>query len=217
MGKQGPMKPHNGRVLVEQDDLPANLATAFEEAARIAWDVETTGLDWRHERLATCQLFAEGIGVVVVKIAGRHPERLAALLEDTAVEKVFHHAPFDLRFMVHGWDVQPASVRCTKVASKLLAPGAPNETHSLQHLVARNLGVSLTKGPVRTSDWTAGTLTPEQLEYAAGDVLYLLPLLDALRADLEQAHLARLYDDCCAFLPARVLLELGGYPDVFAY
>lgn len=186
------MKPHKDGVRIEQGDLPADLATAFEKVARIAWDVETTGLDWRQERLA-------------------------ALLEDPAVEKVFHHAPFDLRFIVHGWNVQPASIRCTKLASKILAPSAPNETHSLQHLVARSLGVRLTKGPARTSDWTADTLTAEQLEYAANDVLYLLPLLDALRADLEQAHHTRLYDDCCAFLPARVLLELGGYPDVFAY
>ena len=30
------------------------------------------------------------------------------------MEKAFHHAPFDLRFMVHAWGVQPASIRCTK-------------------------------------------------------------------------------------------------------
>jgi len=211
------MKAHKGGVRVEQGDLPADIAAAFGEADRIAWDAETTGLDWRQERLATCQLFAEGVGVVVVRTADSRPGRLAALLEDPAVEKVFHHAPFDLRFMAHAWDVHPASIRCTKVASKLLTPDAPNETHSLQQLVARNLGVSLTKGAVRTSDWTAASLTPEQLDYAASDVLHLLALLDVLRANLEQKHLARLYDDCCAFLPARVSLELGGYPDVFAY
>ncbi|MGH3247100.1 MAG: ribonuclease D [Trebonia sp.] len=211
------MKTQKGSVRVERDDLPADLAAAFGEADRIAWDVETTGLDWRQERLATCQLFAEGIGVVVVRTADGCPGRLAALLEDPAVEKVFHHAPFDLRFMVHTWGVQPASIRCTKVASKLLAPDAPNETHSLQQLVARNLGVSLTKGPVRTSDWAAASLTEEQLAYAAGDVLHLLSLLDILVADLERAGLGRLYDACCAFLPARVRLELGGYPDVFVY
>jgi len=213
------MRTHSSGVRVEQGDLPTALASAFGETDRVAWDVETTGLDWQQERLSTCQLFAEGVGVVVVRIrtADSRPERLAALLEDAAVEKVFHHAPFDLRFMVHAWNVQPTSIRCTKVASKLLAPDAPNETHSLQQLVARNLGVSLTKGEVRTSDWTASSLTPEQLDYAVGDVLHLLALLDALQADLEQTHMTRLYDDCCAFLPARVSLELGGYPDVFAY
>lgn len=212
-----PIKAPTGAVRVERGDLPADLAAALGQADRIAWDVETTGLDWRQERLATCQLFAKDTGAVVVRMADRYPGRLAALLEDPAVEKVFHHAPFDLRFMIHAWDVRPASIRCTKVASKLLVPDGPNEAHSLQQLAAGNLGVTLTKGPVRTSDWTTASLTPEQLAYAAGDVLHLLPLLDALRLRLERAGLTSLYDDCCAFLPARVLLELGGYPDVFAY
>jgi ribonuclease D len=211
------MKMPDGGVRVEQGDLPADLAAAFAKANRIAWDVETTGLDWRRDRLATCQLFAEGVGVVVVKAATSRPQRLAALLEDLAVEKVFHHAPFDLRFMVHRWDVRPGSIRCTKIASKILVPDVPNEVHSLQHLASRYLGVSLTKGPVRTSDWTAASLTEDQLTYAAGDVLHLLALLDALLAELDRTNLRGLYDDCCAFLPARVSLELGGYPDVFAY
>lgn len=211
------MNARNGAVHVERGDLPTDLAAAFATAGRIAWDVETTGLNWRQERLATCQLFAEGVGVVVVTVNDDRPGRLAALLEDPTVEKVFHHAPFDLRFMVHEWNIQPASIRCTKVAAKLLAPDAPNEAHSLQQLAARNLGVSLAKGSVRTSDWAAASLTPEQLDYAAGDVLHLLALLDVLRASLKRADLTRLYDECCAFLPARVTLELRGYPDVFAY
>lgn len=198
-------------------DLPAELARAFSEVPRIAVDVETTGLDWRQERLATCQLFADAVGVVIVRVDDDKPVHLARLLENAAVEKVFHHAPFDLRFMVHAWNIQPASVRCTKVASKLLTPNVPNDEHSLQQLLARHLGVRLSKGPVRTSDWTAASLTAEQLDYAAGDVMYLLALFDVLQSDLDEAGLASLYDDCCAFLLARVLLEIGGYPDVFAY
>ena len=81
----------------------------------------------------------------------------------------------------------------------------------------RYLDVSLAKGEVRTSDWSARRLTAAQLEYAAGDVLHLLALLDALERELVGAGLAELYDACCAFLPARVSLELGDYPDVFAY
>lgn len=206
----------SGTRMVE-GDLPGDLATLFGAAPRIACDVETTGLDWRHDSLATCQLFAGDIGVVLVRVDGVRPVHLISLLENPSVEKVFHHAPFDLRFMVHAWDVQPASIRCTKVASKLLDPGAPNETHTLQRLVAQRLGVTLSKGAIRTSDWTAATLSQEQLDYAAGDVVHLLALLDVLCTDLRHRGLIRLYDDCCAFLPSRVALELSGYPDVFAY
>jgi ribonuclease D len=204
-------------VRVERGDLPADLAMAFGRAQLIAWDVETTGLDWRQDQLATCQLFAEEVGVVVVKDLEGWPERLAALLEDPAAKKVFHHAPFDLRFMVSRWDVRPASILCTKVASKILTPDAPNEVHSLQRLTFQYLGVSLVKGPVRTSDWTAANLSEDQLAYAADDVLHLPALLDVLLAELDRANRRRLYDHCCAFLPTRVSLELGGYPDVFAY
>jgi ribonuclease D len=206
-----------GAVHALRGDLPDELAAAFAATPRVAWDVETSGLDWRHDRLGTCQLFAENLGVAVVSVNAARPTRLMALLENPDVEKVFHHAPFDLRFMVHAWGVQPTSIRCTKVASKLLEPGAPNEAHSLRQLVFRHLGVSLAKGEVRTSDWSAGRLSAEQLEYAAGDVLHLPALLEVLETALQSAGRGALYDACCTFLPAQVILELGAYPDVFAY
>jgi ribonuclease D len=213
----GPTQDGANAKYVESGDLPADLAAAYGLAGRVAWDVETTGLDWHHDQLATCQLFADRVGVSIVSVAGRTPLRLVALLENPAVVKVFHHAPFDLRFMVRAWDARPASIQCTKVASKLLQPSAPRDAHTLQHLVLRHLGVRLEKGRVRTSDWSARELTPQQIAYAAGDVLHLLPLLDSLQAALRRAGLGELYDDCCSFLPALACLETGGYPDVFAY
>src|SRR5882724_2048656 len=202
-------------VQVIQGDLGDELAAAYAACPRVAWDVETSGLDWRHDRLGTCQLFAPDVGAAVVIVGVDKPVRLMTLLGNPGVEKVFHHAPFDLRFMVHAWGVWPAAVRCTKVAAKLLEPEAPNEAHSLQQLVRRHLGVTLEKGTVRTSDWSTADLTSEQLEYAAGDVLHLLPLLGALQRSLGVKDLTRLYDACCAFLPARAALEVGGFPDVF--
>lgn len=206
-----------GIAQVACGDLPAGAAASFAGVARVAWDVETTGLDWRHDSLGTCQLFAVDVGAVIISIRAEKPVRLISLLEDTAVEKVFHHAPFDLRFMVRAWGARPASIRCTKVASKLLDPAAPNEVHSLQQLVLRHLGIRLAKGPVRTSDWLAEDLTSEQIDYAVADVLHLPMLLTVLEGALQEAGLTGLYDDCCAFLPARATLDVGGYPDVFAY
>jgi ribonuclease D len=204
-------------VRVLSGDLPSNLADDFALSRRIAWDIETTGLDWRQEKIGTCQLFSEAVGAVVVSVGRDRPTALARLIEDSTVEKVFHHAPFDLRFVVSAWGVSPAAVRCTKVASKILDPAAPNETHSLQHLVGRYLGVSLPKGAVRVSDWSAAELTDEQVRYAVGDVVHLPHLLDAMEEALRESGREELYDSCCTFLPARVTLELGGYPDVLAY
>ena len=203
---------------VARGDLPVTLLDAYRTSVLVAWDIETSGLDWRRAQIGTCQLFAPGIGAAVISVtSGTRPTGLVSLLEDPQVPKVFHHAPFDLRFMMHAWGVKPASIRCTKVASKLVEPAAPNDVHGLQSLVARYLGVNLQKGEIRTSDWTADSLSPEQVQYAAADVVYLPVLLASLNARLAALGLGWLYDRCCEFLPARAALELGDYPDVFAY
>lgn len=193
---------------------------AFEELARspvIAWDIETSGLDWRTDRIGTCQLHSASGTSVLVQVDGEVPDRLRALLSDSSVLKVFHHAPFDLRFMTSQWKTHVASVACTKVASKLLAPKAESAQHSLQALLATHLDVRLEKGAVRTSDWTAQELTEEQLRYATADVTDLLRLYDVLIDRLGRHGLLPLYESCLAFLPSRVELEVGGWPDVFAY
>jgi ribonuclease D len=207
----------NNELAVVRGDLPADLARALVQCSRVAWDIETTGLDWRSASLSTCQVYADQVGAVVVSVTEHVPRLLIAILEDPRIEKVFHHAPFDLRFMIHAWSIHPRSIRCTKVASKLLAPQAPNEHHSLQALLQRHLGVWVGKGPVRTSDWSAPTLSAEQVKYAVEDVVHLPSLLDKLQEQMKAVDLVDLYDACCAFLPARAQLELGSFPDVFAY
>ena len=157
-------------LVVVRGDLPDNLAQALRKCPRVGWDIETSGLDWRSARIGTCQLFSESVGTVVVGIDPCvRPALLMSLLETASVPKGFHHAPFDLRFMIHAWDVRPRSIRCTKVASKLLAPQAPSEYHSLQSLLLRHLKVHVSKGAVRTSDWSAAKLSAEQVEYAVED------------------------------------------------
>ncbi len=103
------------------------------------------------------------------------------------------------------------------MASKLIDPTAPNDTHSLRSLLIRYMGVELSKGAVRTSDWTVSQLSHEQLEYAAADVIHLPALLRVLMSRINDLGLSWLYGQCCEFLTTRAMLELGEYPDVFAY
>lgn len=204
-------------VTALRGDLTSPLADALHAAPRVAWDIETSGLDWRIEKIGTCQLHAPEVGSVLVQLDDTVPERLREILADTDVLKVFHHARFDLRFLCSQWKTLAKSVACTKVASKLLDPHGPTESHSLQELLTRHLGIRIDKGAERVSDWMAQDLTPAQLDYAIADVAHLLPLFDVLLRQLRSVGLDALFDRCLDFLPSCVELDLRGYPDVFAY
>ena len=77
----------------------------------------------------------------------------------------------------------PEPVFCTKIASRLTR--TYTDRHGLKDICFELLGVGLSKAQ-QSSDWAAETLSPEQLEYAASDVLYLHRLRDVLAARLAR-------------------------------
>lgn len=205
-------------VTLIEGDLSPELAGVFSKADRVAVDTETSGLDWTSDRLHICQLFSPQTGTVVLRnVEMKPPARLAQVMGDPGVVKVFHHAPFDLKFLDGQWGVRAASVVCTKAASKLLTPRADAPEHSLQAALDRYLGVRIDKGAVRTSDWGAPTLTEEQLAYAAADVTHLLALYDVLEEGIVAADLAYLYRQVCEYMPVAARLAVMRVPDPLHY
>ncbi|USQ80103.1 hypothetical protein NF556_00100 [Ornithinimicrobium faecis] len=203
-------------VSVIRGDLSQEWLDAAVRVGRVAWDIETSGLDWRTDRIGTCQLGVDGRVVVVVLDVEVPPVRLGELLERHDVTKVFHHAPFDLRFMAHQWRVAPVNVACTKIASKILDPRADPAEHSLMPVLRRHLSVHITKDQ-QVSDWLAPNLTDDQVRYAAADVAHLLDLLDVLTARCEALGLHALLRASFEYLPSRVALDLHGSGDVYSY
>lgn len=206
---------NNESPVVQQDDLSPEFDSAMRCAGVSAWDIETDGLNFRHDAIRTCQVFVPGAGVEIVRVStdGTAPPRLADALTSERVFKVFHHAAFDLRFMRQHWGVRPRNVGCTKVLSKIVQP--ERESHSLAPLVWTYLGIELDKAP-RLSDWSQ-ELTPEQLSYAAHDVLHLLELYRYLWKAALNLGVAELVEQSFAYLPVRIETDLRGSGDVFAY
>jgi ribonuclease D len=66
----------------------------------------------------------------------------------------------------------------------------------------------------QSSDWGAATLSPEQVAYAASDVLHLHGLHDKLNAMLVREGRMDLAQACFDFLPHRAALDLAGWEDV---
>jgi ribonuclease D len=190
---------------------------ASREHGSVAWDIETSGLDWRSERIALCQLLVANHGLSVVKIrkSRRKPQNLVSLLQDNSVQKVFHHAMFDLRFLCYHWNTSVQNIACTKIAAKLLDPEKV-QGHTLSNLVREYLGVELDKSS-RKSDWLTWGLSPEQWRYAGNDVRYLPDLLDRLLRELEKKDRYDLAKRCFAHIPTQVQLEIQGFRDLYGY
>ncbi|TIQ21736.1 ribonuclease D, partial [Mesorhizobium sp.] len=100
---------------------------------------------------------------------------LVSLLKNRSITKLFHFGRFDLAVLYNAFGVMPEPVFCTKIASRLTR--TYTDRHGLKDICFELLGVSLSKAQ-QSSDWAAETLSPEQLEYAASDVLYLHQLRD---------------------------------------
>jgi ribonuclease D len=199
---------------LHRGDLPEGIA--FGDA--VAVDTEAMGLNPHRDRLCLVQLSTGDGDAHLVQLApGEYDApRLKALMADPAVTKIFHFARFDLGMIYHYLGVMAGPVYCTKIASRLARTFT--DRHGLRDLCKDLLGVDLSKQQ-QSSDWGAATLTEEQLRYAATDVLHLHALrakLDMMLAREGRADLARAAFD---FLPARVLLDLEGWPeqDIFAH
>jgi ribonuclease D len=190
-------------------DLPADLSLG----PVVAIDTETMGLNPHRDRLCLVQLSAGDGNAHLVQIpkGPAKAPRLAALLADPNVLKLFHFGRFDIAVLEHALGVRCEPVYCTKIAAKLTRTFT--DRWGLKDLCKELLGVDLSKQQ-QTSDWGADALTEEQLNYAASDVLHLHALKAKLDALLEREGRTELAQAAFRFLPSRARLDLAGWPEV---
>ena len=208
-----------GSLTLYQDDLPPDVSFG----ASVAVDTETMGLNPHRDRLCLVQLSAGDGTAHLVQLRppslgglGFAAPNLKRLMADTSVTKLMHFARFDVAVLQHSLGITVAPVKCTKIAARLVRTFT--ERHGLRDLCRELLGVEISKQQ-QTSDWGAVDLTPEQLAYAASDVLHLHALWAKLEALLKREDRLDLAEACFAFLSARGRLDLLGYedPDIFAH
>lgn len=205
------------RIHVCKNDISKEYFKLINSSGIVACDIETSGLDWSSDRIGTCQLFSpNGYNqIVIVKIGNKNPKYLSSILENKLIEKIFHHAMFDLRFMCFYWKIQPCNIKCTKIASKLLDV-QNKENHHLVDLLEKYIGIKIEKDQMK-SDWFSDNLTIEQKIYAANDVYYLIPLFNFLKEKLKSQHLLDVANECFNHIPTRLKLEISGYKDIYTY
>jgi ribonuclease D len=201
-------------IRLHRGDLPADLSLG----SIVAVDTETMGLNPRRDRLCLVQLSSGDGNCELVQIpqGARQAPNLTRLMQNPAVLKIFHFARFDVTALKQGLGIDCRPIYCTKIASRLVRTFT--DRHGLKDLCKDLLGIELSKQQ-QSSDWGAPELTPEQLRYAASDVLHLHALRLKLEAMLVREGRSELAQSCFGFLPTRAELDLGGWdePDIFAH
>ncbi len=155
---------------------------SIAHAGIIALDTEGASFHRFVDRIYLLQLSTTERSAIIDPLDMDAPPRLGAMLEDPAVEVIFHDADYDLRLLHqdYGWHVR--NIFDTRIAAQLLGLRA----FGLAALLERYFNVKLEKKHQR-ADWSMRPLTQDMLDYAAQDTRYLIELRNRMRAELVNA------------------------------
>ncbi|MGL5948719.1 MAG: ribonuclease D [Aeromonas sp.] len=199
------------QLISEQSALDDYLATLAQ--GPLALDTEFVRTRTYYPQLGLLQVF-DGHQLALIDPLSLDLSGLWARLRAPEQVVILHAASEDLELIVHQAGHLPSIMHDTQLACAFLGHGV---SMGFGALVQTFMGVELAKDQART-DWLARPLTPRQLDYAAADVFYLLPIYHKLLKQLRESDkLAWFAEECqrhCARKlrtadPARAYLDIG--------
>lgn len=168
----------------EYIDTPEGLRRTVERLRGlplIAVDTEAAGYHRFFDRMSLVQISSRQEHFLIDPFTAGVLDPLADLLEDPAVETVFHDADYDLRILDRDAGLSVAGLFDTQIAASFLG----EKSLGLGSIVEKYLGLKLPKEYQR-ADWAERPLTEGMKQYAATDTAHLPALRDKLRAALEE-------------------------------
>jgi hypothetical protein len=188
------------RIKAPDNEIAALKAEARLLSAQIK-HAQSAGLDPHRARIRLAQLYGGGRRVAVID-AFRAGQSVLDLLSGADV--VIHNAAFDLAFL-EARGVELGEVHCTMQATRLTLG---EQAMSLEAAAETYLGVKLDKDS-QSSDWSAPSLSLQQLEYAAKDVVTVWRLAERVFPALGAQ--ASAYEVQIAATPAAMRMKHRGF------
>jgi DNA polymerase-1 len=198
------------RLITDAKEV-AVVLTALDETEVVALDLETTGLNPRTDRVRLLSIAVDTISgakfAYLIDCFAVDPGPVLEALADKTL--LAHNALFDLGFLATLGFALRGRVHCTMLLERLLtASKCGFGDCDLQAVLEKYLGVRVDKQEQR-SDWS-GSLRPEQLTYAAEDVLYLHPLFLKMSEQIVAQGLGQVAEIESRALPGVVWTSSAG-------
>ena len=206
------------KIIKIKEDITSEIASSFKNS--IAIDTEATGLQIpERDKLSLIQICDEKGNVYIVqpnKKTYKAPN-LVSVLENDKILKIGHFLRFDKSALEYFLKCKMKNIFDTKIASKIVR--TYTDQHGLKNLVFEFCNKSLDKRQ-GSSDWNKDIeeLSDKQLEYAAGDVIYLHKIKTQLEKMLVREKRMDLFKRCINFLDTRIELDQNGFKfDIFEH
>ncbi len=164
-------------------DTPGALGQAAAELARarrIAVDLEADSMFHFQEKVCLLQIATSQATYVIDPLALDGLAPLKPLMADAAIAKVLHGADYDIRSLYRDFGIRIHNLFDTELASRFLGI----RESGLDAVLKTRFDIRLNKKYQR-KDWSRRPLPSEMMDYAAGDVAYLLPLARAVQQELR--------------------------------
>ena len=164
-----------------------------QQQSEVALDTEFMRVSTYFPKLGLIQLYDSERVSLIDPLAITDFSPFVALLSNPKVLKILHSCSEDLLVFLQKFDQLPRPMIDTQIMARFLGLGT---SAGLAKLAQQYLNVEIDKGATRTN-WIKRPLSDIQLQYAAGDVWYLLPLYHILEKELAKTPWEQaVIDDC---------------------
>jgi ribonuclease D len=187
-----------------------NTAAGLEKAVRtlekgkaVAVDMEADSMYHFQVKVCLLQMATEKSTVVVDPLQIKNLSPLKPLFFNPNIKKIFHGADYDVRSLFRDFSIEINNLFDTELACRFLGI---KET-GLEAVMEKCLNITLDK-KYQKKDWSKRPLPKEMIDYAVGDVNYLLKLARVCEKELEKkSRLAWVLEECDALSKVRPILS----------
>lgn len=173
----------------------------------LAVDLEADSMFHYQEKVCLLQMAGNGENVVIDPLEVDDLSPLIPIFKDQNICKVFHGADYDVRSLYRDFSIEINNLFDTQLASMFMG----HKETSLGAVVSHRFGICLDKR-YQKKDWSKRPLPDGMIDYAASDVIHLIPLARQLMDELETKGRLDWVKEECRYLSAVRPVENGSEP-----